>query len=225
MASADKLQIVTSKFGKGEAGKGELWYVNIAGQGKKNYNEDGFEYTATLRVKKDSELATNLKKAIEDFYNENHGGNTKLKCRSLGFRDVMTKDEDGNGVETDFIDFQFKTKTTFVNKKTGKEENARIKVFNSNAQEVSLGSKKVGNGTIGAISGQAGYYSDNKKEDGVSLYLNNIQIFKFIEYVSNGGFSKAEGDFDGVEDSDSGFVGSEAAPESAEEPKAAKPRL
>lgn len=221
MASADKVKIVT--------GRGELWFVNIAGQGKKNYNEDGFEYTATLRVPKDSDTAKDLKAKIDAYYAENNGGNKKLDCRSLGYRPVMEKtgeDKDGDPIykETNLLDFQFKTKTVFTDKE-GKEQTKVIGVFNASAEKVSLKGKKVGNGSIGAISGTASYYSDGKKEDGVSLYLNNIQLFKFIEYTDNGGFTKAEGEFSGVAEEENDFVGEKEEPEEKEVKTSAKPRL
>lgn len=226
--AAEKLKIVSPR--------GELHWVNISGQGKENYNQDGYDYTASLRVKIGSPEDVELKKQIDDYYDTHK--NPKLDTRSLGYRDVLKDtgevevDEKGKEKKiyeaTGFRDYVFKTKTTFTDAKTGETVTKKVGVFNSKAQKVSLGNKKVGNGTIGAISGQAAYYTDGKKEDGVSLFLNNIQIFKFEEYQDNGGFGEDASDEGGWTGNEGdSFEGEpETAPETDAPAKpAAKPRL
>lgn len=205
---SEKVKIVTPV--------GDLLWVHISGQGKLNYNKDGREYVATVRLS--GKPAEELKAAIDAVYDEDH--TSKYNLRSKGYKEL--KGEDGK--LTGEIDFNFKTQTTFQD---GTQKT--IQVFNKNAEKVSLGSKKIGNGSRGAISGSAQYYI-NGKEDGVSLWLNSVQLTKFVEYEDNGGFAKAEGDdgdFTGVQDDESGFTGQpeKETPKEEEQPKAAKPRL
>lgn len=201
--SYDKVRVVSPV--------GVLMHVNIAGQGKLNYNKDGREYVGTVRLS--GKEAQDLKAQIDKVYDDEHSA--KFTERSRGYR--VVKDESGK--ETGEIDFNYKTQTTFQD--GSKKE---IKVYNKNAQQVSLNGKRIGNGSLGAISGMAQYYI-NGKEDGVSLWLNSIQLVKFTEYVDNGGFGKADGDFDGVEDSDTGFTGQPDDAAEEQPTQSAKPRL
>ena len=81
-----------------------------------------------------------------------------------------------------------------------------------------LGSKKIGNGSKGALSITAGIYN---REDGkgVMLFLNGIQITKFVEYPgADAGFGELETeegyglDGDGFEDQTEAESSSEAKP-------------
>lgn len=209
---------------------GELNYVQISGKGKKNYNEDGFNYVATVSLTGDD--AEELKGKIDEVLGAVPKGKT---IKSVGYRKVY-KDAEGKkfsptsnrkvtdtDTETDETAFTFTTATTF-----GEGKPKKIGVFNSKAQKVSLGEKKVGNGSIGCISGAMQRF-ERGKEVGVSLFLNAIQLTKFIPYDDDAGFGEQEGDFDGVEDND--FVGdvdtdTDSGSEEATEKKAAsKPRL
>jgi hypothetical protein len=208
---------------------GELYYVNISGQGKENYNEDGYEYTAALRLTGDK--AEELKAKIDAVAETIPSGHT---LKSTGYKELV-RDEEGklrspsktkpktdDEENTGIWEFTFKTNTTFADGSPKK-----IAVYNKDAKRVELGNRKIGNGSEGAISGKmkGGSY---KKDFSVSLYLNAIQLTKFEEYVGDAGFdAHEEGDFEGVTDKDSGFTGqAEAKSESEEKPKTkAKPKL
>lgn len=202
---------------------GELHYVNISGQGKENYNEDGYEYVASIRLT--GEKAESLKAKIDEVAKTMP---EKHFLKSTGYKELV-KDKEGNlrsptkrkpktkdEKETGIFEFQFKTNTTFADGKT-----KNIAVYNKDAKKINLGDRRIGNGSIGAISGKmkgASY----KDEFSVSLYLNAIQLTKFEEYVGDAGFdAQDEGDFEGVEDAESGFTGQ---PEE-EAPAKEKPRL
>ena len=81
-------------------------------------------------------------------------------------------------------------------------------MFNSKAGKISLGDKKIGNGSVGRISGKM-KRNENGKDISVSLFLNGVQINKFVEYVDDGGF-EADDDEDGFmgveEDGTEGFA-------------------
>lgn len=209
---------------------GELFYVRISGQGKENYNEDGYEYTAAVRLT--GKKAEKLIAEIDDVGEQIPTGHS---LKSTGYKELVkskdgtlrspskakpiTKDEELSGI----WEFSFKTNTTFADGK-GK----KIAVYNKDAKRVEMGERMIGNGSLGSISGKmkgASY----KKEFSVSLYLNAIQLTQFEEYVGDAGFeAQDEGDFDGPVDGDSGFTGQaeDDAEEEAEEPKTkVKPKL
>ena len=206
---------------------GELFYVNISGQGKENYNEDGYEYTASLRL--EGKAAEELIAKIDEVGETIPTGHT---LKSTGYKELV-KDAEGNlrspsrakpaedGEEPSGIfEFSFKTNTTYADGKT-----KSIAVYNKDAKKIELGDRKIGNGSKGAISGvmKGGSY---KKEFSVSLYLNAVQITEFEEYIGDAGFDAQEGDFDGVTDEETGFTGQaedEAKP--AETKAKAKPKL
>lgn len=202
---------------------GELFYVNISGQGKQNYNEDGYEYVASIRLT--GEKAEKLIGEINEVAKTMPAG---LNLKSKGYRELV-QDASGNlrsptnaKPKTDeeklsgVFEFLFKTNATYADGKAKK-----INVYNKNAKIVDIGDSKIGNGSKGAISGkmQGSVY---KKDFSVSLYLNSVQLTEFHEYVGDAGFDAQEGDFDGVVDKESGFTGQAEAEPSKEK---VKPKL
>ena len=204
---------------------GKLSWVNISGVGKLNYNEDGREYVASIIL--DSKTAKTVIDSIADVYEQSK---TKGKTlRSLGYKPC---DEDGKTDDSDnpaFYSFNFKTKTSYQDGKAKK-----ITVYNAKAKKVDIGDTKIGNGTIGAISGAIGYYVNGKSE-GITLYLNSVQIINLVEYGEDAGFTASDNDdgFEGVSDTETGFQGqteedilsSEKAFDTAVANRTAKPRL
>lgn len=214
---------------------GELHYVNISGQGKQNYNEDGYEYVASIRLSGEK-----AEKLIADFDAIAETMPAGMTLKSCGYTEVVkdsegklrvptknkpkTDDEEGTGV----YNFTFKTNVTYGDGRPKKITvyNDGKKSPNGKPQIVNLGDRKIGNGSIGAISGVL-KGSPYKKEFSVSAYLNSIQIVKFEEYIGDAGFdAQDDGEFDGAfEDEESGFESvPEEQGESTKEEKA-KPRL
>lgn len=206
---------------------GELYYVNISGQGKENYNEDGYEYVASVRL--EGEEAKKLIALIDEEAEKMPDGKI---LKSKGYKQLV-KSEEGtlrsptvskpkqpDEEDSGIFEFQFKTGTTFADGKPKK-----INVYNANAEKINLGDRRIGNGSIGAISGKM-RGKVYKKEFSVSLFLNAIQLVKFIEYTEDAGFEaqEAEDGFVGVEDKETGFTGQ---PEEVQEEKKtkAKPKL
>lgn len=214
---------------------GELWYCQIAGQGKKNYNEDGYVYTATVHLTGDA--AESLKDKIDEVLGEVPKGKT---IKSVGYREVFkaadgkffseTKnrkfgDEDGDE-KTDRTAFTFSTNTTFDDGRT-----AKVDVYNSGKglpkpKKIDLGSRGIGNGSLGAISGVMERF-EKGKEVGVSLFLKAVQITKYIEYSGDAGFdSQEDGDFEDVEsDGTEQFAEDTTTEEKPAKTTKAKPRL
>lgn len=201
---------------------GDLHWVNIFGQGKLNYNEDGYDYTATVHLS--GEAANKAKAKIDEVLGPIPEGK---KVKSKGYRELY-KDADGNlytpseskpaseGKPSGIFAFQFKTGVTLPDGRT-----KVVGVFNKDAKKINLGDRKVGNGSKGAISGKLQRY-EKGKEIGVSLFLHAIQLTEFVEYSDDAGFEEQEGSFDAPVDEESGFSGqAETKPEVAKE----KPRL
>ncbi len=208
---------------------GDLQFVNITGQGKQNYNEDGYEYTATVNLTGDD--AEGLKAKILEVLGECPKGKT---VKSTGFRELMkdaegtytptsnTKDRDAKAEKTGITSFTFKTGAVFADGRPKK-----VAVYNTAAKKVDMGDRLIGNGSKGAISGKL-QRNERGKEVMVSLFLNAIQLTEFIAYEGDAGFAAQEGgSFAAPTDGETGFTGTQAeAPASAaSQAVKAKPRL
>lgn len=204
---------------------GSLHWVNISGQGKENYNEDGYVYVATVHLS--GKPAEDLIAKIEEVL----GDPGKLTVKSKGYRELL-EDEDGKlftptaknseGKATGIYAFTFSTGTTFTD---GKPKS--INIYDTNGVKTSIGDKRIGNGSIGAISGNMKKFvrgPAKAQETGVSLFLNAIQLVKFVEYSDDGGFEAQDGDFTGNTDEETGFKAQPQQEEVAEK-KTSKPRL
>jgi hypothetical protein len=219
---------------------GELHWCSIKGQGKLNYNQDGYVYQASVFLS--GEKAEELKAKIDEVIGTIPKGKN---LKSSGYKDVYKSEEGkyfcesgnrsaGDGDEkTEFTCFTFTTRTTY--------EDGRptiISIYNSGKKteanpsgkpkKINLGDRGIGNGSLGAISGTL-HRNENGKDISCSLFLKAIQITKYIEYSGDAGFdSQEDGDFEDVEsDGTEGFAEDTTQEEKpAKEAKSkAKPRL
>ena len=209
---------------------GELYYVQISGQGKLNYNEDGYNYVATIYLT--GEAAEQMKTKCDEVLGEVPKGKN---IKSRGYRQLLkdadglfvptanTKEREENAEETGIWAFQFSTATTFADGKTKK-----ITVYNSAKPPtpINLGDRKIGNGSKGAISGRMQRY-ERGKDVGVSLFLNAVQLVDFVEFTSDAGFEAQEGGYIGDEGFNPNTEESDVSNEApAQDVKAkAKPKL
>lgn len=209
---------------------GKLNYVQITGEGKLNYNEDGRVYVATLHLT--GEKADLLKSKIDEVLGEVAKGEF---LKSKGYRELMEDDEgvytptstteerDKGAKPTGIFAFSFSTSTLFSDGKPKK-----ISVYNSafpKPQKINLGDKKIGNGSEGAISGNLKRYKQAKGAVGVSLFLNSVQLSKFVEYTEDAGFSGVEGGYTGEDEGiDTSTMETEAVSSAPTTPKS-KPKL
>lgn len=136
--------------------------------------------------------------AIQEYWDENKGKGWNAK--SLGFSLEKKLKEGGNPDDeshynpTGLVIFNF---WTGANWPDGKDR--IIDIYNSKSAKISLGGKKIGNGSQGAVSFTMAIYENGagpKANRGVTLYLNAIQLTKFIEYSQSAGF-KTQDDKDG----------------------------
>lgn len=208
--------------------KGELEWVIITGDGKENLNGQ-MQYVANLVLDPDNvpEHAAYIEK-IKAYWEENKPKGMK-EPKSLGIypHKVKTDETDDEGkpvyAEDGRTNLAFKTGTTFPD---GSPK--VVKTFNSKAKEVQLGDTKIGNGSVGQISGAMNVYEvkgpKNKLIDaGVTLYLDAIKISKLVEFSTDAGFAADD------DEEDEGFVGDEGwtgeDPATGSNDTAAKPRL
>ena len=204
--------------------KGELEWVNITGDGKENMSGK-MQYVVSLVLDPDNDKEhAKYIKSIKDFWKENKPKGFKKPAKSMGMypHTVKTDETDDEGKpiyeETGKTLLQFKTGTTFA------DGNVKvIKTFNSKAKEVFLGDRKIGNGSVGRISGAMGTYENTMKggkviDAGVTLYLDKIMLTKFIEFAQESGFEADDSE-------DEGFMGVEDEWDGDDEAPKAGPRL
>jgi hypothetical protein len=184
---------------------GNLAWVFITGAGKKDLNGND-RFVASLEFNKDDPALKQLEAQVMAFWEANKPSGAKLP-KSTGVK--VVKDKDGNPTDTRSVNFWTGT--------TNQDGSTRtIKTYNAKAVEVNLGNKKIGNGSRGAISGTMAIFDQGVANRGVTLYLNAIQITKFVEYQDGPGFVAADEDGWTGEDSESGF---EPQAESTARPK------
>lgn len=185
MMNSNSLKVVTPV--------GVLKWVAVSGMGVKNNlkNPAVDEYRANVILP--IAEATELTKQIDTLYAHNNAGQLgpKKTMQSLGYKfcdvDGLKTDENGNTLtDSDYLLFAFKTGIKFQD-----GQMKHIGVYNANGQKTQLGDKKIGNGSKGCISGVAVYYVNGIK-DGISLYLNSVQLVVFKEYADDPGFTKID---------------------------------
>lgn len=192
----DKIKVVTPS--------GHLMYVNVTGKGKENFNQDGFDFVASVVLDKTKKTTVDFIAELNKIYKTKHQEGKTLRSMPFKYcdKDGNAKNEKGEvftEANSSHIIVNAKTKTTF-----GDGAVKKINIKNAKAQNVELLDRKIGNGSIGAISGIAGYYV-NGRNDGLSFYLNAVQLLKFIEYKQDDGFAAQDGDFEGFSDEETGF--------------------
>ena len=178
---------------------GKLMWVVIAGEGRKNLN-DKYEFSASV-VLPVSEVQPLLDQ-ITEYYNAN-----TEKGRNFQSNGVRYCNEEGKLKDAEDVAYNkktgthcivgFKTATTFPRKDGKPGDPKTIQVYNSKGAPIALPpGKRIGNGSTGTIAGNARYYV-NTSNDGVSLYLNAVQLVDFKEYSQDPGFEEHDGGFEG----------------------------
>ncbi|NRA77907.1 MAG: hypothetical protein HRU18_06840 [Pseudoalteromonas sp.] len=197
--------------------KSELRWVTHQGEGKENQSGK-MQYVASvvLDPKNDEEHAAYIAN-INKFWDENRP-KEKKKAKSLAYHlcDPLL-DADGKKQYNDDdeliydpegkVTVIFKTGTTFPDNSP-----KIVRIRNAKNLPVSLGAKNIGNGSIGRLSGALAIYLVKEKNGakriqhaGVTIYLDAIQLTKFVEYTgadTGFGADEEEGGFSGVEDED-----------------------
>lgn len=178
--------------------KGPLEWVNIRGEGKENLSGK-LQYVANVVVEADDPIIAQ----IEAYWEENKPKGFKKDPKSMGIYDhtVATDEQDENGKTIYEPDgkkvLAFKTGTTYAD---GKPK--VVAVYNAAGKVVNVPELKVGNGSVGYISGAMAIYANKMKnkdtviDAGVTLYLNAVQITKLVEFSTDHGFEAETDDPD-----------------------------
>jgi len=179
------------------------------------FNADG-EYSVQLKVPE--EEATGMIKVIEATWEEYRktltGAKAKKAPTSLGYN----IEYDDEGVETGFVLFKFKTKASYISKKTGKRMEMAPDLFDAKGKPLK-GLKALWSGSIIKVNySPAGYESGVNL--GVTLRLNAVQVIELRKGgsgdASSYGFGEEEGyAYEGEEDNDYG-MGDESDDESSD---------
>ncbi len=178
---------------------GTLNWVFITGKGKKDL-QDNDRFVASLVYKKDSAEHKQIVETLDAFWEANKPKGAKMKSNGLH----VIKDKQGN--ETDEVSLAFWTGIVYPD-----GTNKVIQLFNAKGAKISLGDKKIGNGSRGTISGVMAIYDNGPAARGVTLYLNAIQITKFVEYSEDTGFTASDDEdgFTGVAEDNFEAVGND----------------
>ena len=159
--------------------KGELRWVFIAAPGKLNNLNGKHEYTASVSCS--MEEGFYAKEAIDKLWAQEKPNGAK-EPKSTGYK-----------IDGETITFNFKTQTTYPS-----GDNKEIRVYNAKAEQIKLPSgKKIGNGSRGRVSGIASVYDAGPAARGVTLYLDAVQLVKYVEYDSGDSFKAEEDGFEG----------------------------
>ena len=163
--------------------KGDFKWCFITGQGRTNALNGKSEYSVNVVVPiADAKAAV---EQLDDFWAQNKPKGAK-EPKSMGYK----VSEDGQNVT-----FTFKTQTTFP---TG--EAKKVRIYNAAGEEISMpADTRVGNGSRGRVAGVAAVYDASAAARGVSLFLDSVQLTKFVPYTNGAGFDaeEDEGGFDG----------------------------
>ena len=206
----------------------ELRWIFIDQPGKEGPKGEGgepgkFRLVADIVAKTESPGCKALVKFIDDFLKENKPKGMKVKSRGYYVIQEKTGEVDDDDVpvmrDTDETSFSFWTGVTWPDGSP-----TIVDIYNAKGKKVNLGGKKIGNGSKGSISGAIDVYT-HSGSCGISLYLNAIQLSKFVEFTTDAGFEAMDDDedaFDGVDNEFEGTSADEAAEPTNTE---AKPRL
>lgn len=166
--------------------KGELKWAFISGQGKTDLQGRQI-YTAdvVVPIEEAQETIDKLNALWEE-----HKPKGAKDAKSMGYKADETN-----------VTFTFKTSTTFPS-----GDAKEILIYNSRAQRVEF-KDKIGNGSLGRVSGMASVYDAGVAARGVTLYLDAIQLIKLIKYETAGGEFVEEATTDGFEGTgEDGFI-------------------
>lgn len=207
---------------------GDLEWTIISGEGKESLNGT-MKYQSTVVVT--AEAAKPLTDAIEKFWQDNRPKSVATP-KSTGIKPHMVdtgKVDEFTGKKIYEPDGKVAiTLATGTEYKDGKPK--KIQVANAKGAIVDLLGKKIGNGSRGLLKGLMSVYEVKTPKGaitdaGVTLYLNSVQLTKFVEYTGDDTFAEVvdtEGNgFEGINPEFSGVTDTAAETTTTQ----TKPRL
>ncbi len=168
----------------------DIQWVTLVGEGKPNMKGDKFHYTATAILTE--EQAEPIIAELQEFWKANKPKGALSKQSKPIVKPFMVKtdekDEDGDPIKKHKTDadgnllFILQAKT-YTKSKEGKT--TIVPVLNAKGKPVNLGDKIIGAGSRGVIHGAVGIYNVDGS-NGLTYYLNKVQLTKFVEYEGSG---------------------------------------
>ncbi len=170
--------------------KGELKWASVTGAGKKDLQgRDIFSVAIEMPL----ERATPLVDEINGLWESDKPKGAK-DPKSTGFPIA----DDGQTVK-----FTFKTSAVYPS-----GDPKEVAIYDAKAQRTKV-TDKIGNGSVGRVSGMASIYDAGVAARGVTLYLDSLQLIKLVRYEEAASFDVEEGD--DVFTSDATFVAEDFA--------------
>jgi hypothetical protein len=164
--------------------KGTLKWAQITGAGKKDLQgRDIF----SVDIEMNQAVAQELVDQIDALWESDKPKGAK-DPKSTGYR----VNDDGT------VKFSFKTATKYPS-----GDPKEVAIYDAKAERVKI-KDKIGNGSIGRVSGVASIYDAGVAARGVTLFLDSVQIIKLVKYAEAASFDVEEGD--DVFTSDATFV-------------------
>jgi len=187
--------------------KGNTKWAFISGEGRGD--EGKKKYSIVIKAHKDEPEVQKAIKLIDDFWTENKPKGAKPRRKTKANK--MEENEE-TGDETGFVYFSASTPTTYGTSGDKK----KIKVFTAKApvREGDLGSKQMGEESIGRAMGILAIYEFNGSF-GSTMYLDAVSLSKFVEYSGGGASADDVVADDDAEDIDLGeaVVGTDSVQE------------
>lgn len=165
--------------------RGELKWASVTGAGKKDLQgRDIF----SVDIEMSAAVGKELTDQIDALWDSDKPKGAK-DPKSTGYRVA----EDGQTVK-----FTFKTSAVYPS-----GDPKEVTIYDAKAQRTKV-TDKIGNGSIGRVSGMASIYDAGVAARGVTLYLDSLQLIKLVRYEEAASFDVEEGD--DVFTSDATFV-------------------
>ena len=155
--------------------KGNLKWAFISGEGRKG------KFSIVVKAHKDEPEVIKAMKAIDDFWTEERPKSAKPRPSTKAYK---FEEDETTGDETGYVYFSLSTPTTWG--KTGDPKIVKIFSARPPVSEVDLGTKKIGEESIGRGMGTLAIYEYEGKF-GTTLYLDGVSLSKFVEYAGGMG--------------------------------------
>ena len=161
--------------------KGNLKWAFVTGEGRKD------KYSVVVVVP-EAEAKEQIA-YIDNWWKENKPKQAKPRPKSTGYK---YEEDEETGERTGNVYFSFSTATTWP---SGDPKEIKIFTAKKPVTQVSLGTKKIGDASLGRAIGTLAIF-EYEGAYGTTLYLDAISLSKFVEYVGGVDASQVEEDDD-----------------------------
>jgi hypothetical protein len=186
----------------------------VEGKGKED-DKGNCKYQTVIRVHESAKGVKEKMDRIDEFWKENKPKQAKPRPVHKAYK---FEEDDETGEKTGYVLFGFSTSTTWPSGDT-----KQIKIFTAGnpkkdipVREVALNGKKIGEESRARAIGTLAIY-EYEKQFGTTLFLDAMQLTKFVEYV--GGIDAS--DVEAIDDEESEgeeFEGFDNSPDNLPEP-------